>query len=128
MSPDQYFEQVPEARQEAMRSVRATIQECWPGIREDMAYNMPTYWLDGETLCALASQKSHMALYVMPHDLLDHFSGKLKKFNMGKSCIRFKKLEDADLHLFSQILKYTGEKYPESAFYGKMRPKGKTAQ
>ena len=49
---------------------------------------MPTYILDGEALCAVASQKSHMALYIMPHDLLKHFSGKLKKFNMGKSCIR----------------------------------------
>lgn len=120
MNADEYFEQVIESRQEAMKAVRTTIFEAWPNIEENMGYNMPTYVLKGETLCALASQKSHMALYVMPYDLLDQFSGKLKKYNMGKSCIRFKKLDNSDLHLFAQILKYTGEKYPESAFYGKM--------
>ncbi len=125
MSPDEYFDNVIDTRNAAMRSVRATIKEAWPNIEENMDYKMPTYSLNGEMLCALASQKSHMALYIMPHDLLNQFSGKLKKFNMGKSCIRFKKLEDSDLHLFAQILKYTGEKYPDSEYYGRKTSKSK---
>jgi len=123
LTPDEYFDQVIETRQQAMRSMRATIKETWPGIQENMDYKMPTYILDGEALCAVASQKSHMALYIMPHDLLHQFSGKLKKYNMGKSCIRFKNLDDSDLHLFAQILKYTGETYPQSAYYGKRSEK-----
>ena len=58
---------------------------------------------------ALASQKSHMAVYLVGaytdpkvlKRLTDAYKKSGKKLDMGKSCLRFKKLEDVDLEAVS---------------------------
>lgn len=125
MTISDYIEKQPENRQKMIQDIRELIKLTYPNIVETMDYKMPTYLLDGETLCALASQKQHMSFYIMPHDLLEGFREELEAYNCGKSCIRFKKLKDEDLELFQRILKFTGENYSKSAFYGKMNAKKK---
>jgi len=125
MTVSEYLSNLPKGRKKAIEDVRELIKITYPNIVETMDYRMPTYVLDDEILCALASQKNYMALYIMPHDLLKDFEGELDKYNCGKSCIRFKKLEDEDLELFEQILQYTGKNYPKSKFYGCMNTRKK---
>lgn len=120
MSVDQYLKDIPQERKERLLSLRSLIKASFPEIVETMDYNMPTYVLKGETLCAFASQKNYMALYIMPYDLLNHFKDELAAFNCGASCIRFKKLGTENLDLFGRILKYCASHYPESQFYGRM--------
>lgn len=103
-----YYEELASDRQEALNTVRKMIKRIWPRITEDMALGMPTFHLDGQALCALASQKHFMALYIMPYDLLDAFKNDLKIYDRGKSCIRFKRLEPPTVDLFDRIIKYTG--------------------
>ncbi len=95
------------------------VLEIWPDVHEDMAYNMPTYHLDGEPFCALANQKHFMALYIMPYDLLSAFKNDLIAQDHGRSCIRFKRLTPELLALFDRVIKYTGTRLPESAHFGK---------
>lgn len=109
-----YFEQLEPLRREPLLCLRKLILGIWPGIEEDMEREMPTYHLNGRTLCALANQKHFMVLYIIPHDLLDAFRKDLLIFDRGRSCIRFKRLEPATLDLFDRIIKYTGSQMHES--------------
>lgn len=123
-----YFAELPEERRNALWKVRQLIMDIWPNVIEDMNFGMPTYHLDGEPFCAIASQKHFMALYIMPYDLLNAFTLDLKVYDTGKSCIRFKRLEQPTLDLFDRIIKYTGSQMATSRYYGKvdnMRSNGK---
>ncbi len=122
-SVEDYFNQVPDNRREMLRDIRAIIFELFPGIEENMDYQLPTYIHNGQTLCALASQKNYMALYIMPYDLLEEFKDDLRAFNCAKSCIRFQELREGTLDLFRRILDYTGNYYPQSRYYGRMNAK-----
>lgn len=90
------------------------IRSIWPDIVEDMDREMPTYHLNGRTLCALANQKSFMVLYILPYDLLNAFKKDLLIYDRGRTCIRFKRLETETLDLFDRIIKYTGSQMDES--------------
>jgi len=103
-----YYDELASDRREALGAVRKLIKKIWPSITEDMSLGMPTFHLDGQALCAVASQKHFMALYIMPYDLLDAFKNDLRIYDRGKSCIRFKHLEQPTLDLFDRIIKYTG--------------------
>ncbi len=123
MTVDNYIKALEPKRKTALSILRKTIFELYPDIVETMGYKMPTYLHNGETLCAMASQKNYMALYIMPYDLLDNFAVELKAFDCGKSCIRFKALDEEKIDILIRILEFVGPNYPKSKFYGKMNPK-----
>ena len=58
---------------------------------------------------ALASQKNYMSLYVCALDgkqyLAEKYKKELGKVSVGKSCIRFKKLEDLNLKTLEKVIK-----------------------
>lgn len=121
---DGYIENLTADRQQAVTLLRGMIHSAFPRIEETLGFKMPTFVLDGETLCAVASQASYVALYVMPHDLMnEQFADELKPYNCGKSCIRFKEVTSSDIKLFKKILKKVGKDYSKSQFYGRMNPK-----
>lgn len=74
---------------------------------------------EGEwALIALASQKNYISLYACGVKdgkyIAERYKDKLPKANIGKSCIRFKKVEDIDMDILKEILTETA-KYPLSA-------------
>ena len=121
-TPDDYFLQLPEDRRDHLGRLRSLIKQTWPKVKEDLSYGMPTYHLGGHVYCAIANQKHYMVLYLMPYDLLDAFKMELKAYNCGRSCIRFRKLDDEKTLFFERVLKYTGDKFPDSRFHGKTSP------
>ena len=70
--------------------------------QETMQYRMPTFELN-EVVCALASQKHYISLY-MDVDLVEEHRAELAHLDVGKSCIRFKKIEDLPMDTVRQIL------------------------
>lgn len=64
---------------------------------------------------SLASQKNYISLYVCALDknqyIAEKYKNELGKVSVGKSCIRFKKLEDLNLDTLKKILKIA-EKSP----------------
>lgn len=60
-------------------------------------------------LIALAPQKDYISLYVCASDgkqyVAEKYKEELPKANIGRSCIRFKKLEDIDLKVISKVIK-----------------------
>ena len=110
---EQYLSELPDGRREQVISLFEQLSEVIPeGYNCEMGYGMsvwnvpmeltgPTYNGEPTMLMALANQKRHMSLYFMPayshpEDLQiiqDGYARLGVKPNMGKSCIRFTKLE-----------------------------------
>lgn len=109
-----YYVQLPTDRREALERIRTCILQLWPAAKEDMAYGMPTYSLDGKPLFALASQKHFLVLYVIPYDLLDAFKHELVLYNRGKSCIRLRRVDEAALALLDRVVRFVGATHTES--------------
>jgi uncharacterized protein YdhG (YjbR/CyaY superfamily) len=107
-SPDHYFDQLVPERKAQLLELRERIRSIWPKVKEDLSMDMPTYHLEGRTLFALGNQKNYFCLYVIPTDLLDAFRNELKAYNLGRSCIRFRRLDDDALDLCGRIVRYVG--------------------
>lgn len=128
-SVDDYYNSLPEERKEAMSQLRDTIASNLPvGFTECIAYNMPSfvvphslypqgYHCDPKTplpFISLASQKNFISLYHMGiyanNKLLSWFENEYKaleigKLDMGKSCIRFKKMDKIPYDLIAELSK-----------------------
>lgn len=127
-SPDNYIEQLPDDRQAPMRKLRAIIKDNIPaGFEEAMSYGMIGYVVPHSAYPAgyhcdtklplpfmnIASQKNfialyHMGIYASPA-LMEWFVAEYPKHNtrkldMGKSCIRFKKVEEIPYDLIAELV------------------------
>ena len=123
-SVTEYLATLPPDRRDAIREVRGEVLANLPdGYTETMNWGMISYEVpldrypdtyNGKPLmyAALASQKNHMAVYlsgVYADDerreaFLDAYRATGKKLDMGKSCVRFKKLEDLPVELVGKMV------------------------
>lgn len=126
-SPEDYISQVPEERQETLKKLRKVIKANLPkGFEEGIQYGMIGYYVphsiypDGyhctpsEPLpfMSFASQKNsvnlyHSGIYSVP-EIHDWFVNEYpkhckRKLDMGKSCIRFKKLDEIPFDLIGEL-------------------------
>ena len=126
-SPDDYIDKVPEERKAAMQQLRQQILDHLPeGFEETMSYGMIGYVVPKRIYPAgyhadpklplpfinLASQKNFIALYhsgvYAKPELLEWFQQEYpkhakRKLDMGKSCIRFKKIDDIPYELIGVL-------------------------
>lgn len=123
----EYLDGLPPDRRKAVSEVRKVIKKHLPkGFKEAMQYGMigyvvplskyPEGYLNDPEVplpyAALASQKNHISVYLMSvygdKKLYEWFLkewGKTgKKINMGKACVRFRKLEDIPLELIGKVI------------------------
>lgn len=124
---DEYIESLPADRKEAMTRLRKVIIKNLPkGFKEEMSYGMIGYVVPHSLYPAgyhcdpklplgfmnIASQKNFIALYHMciygSKELNDWFvAGYEKQFrkkpDMGKSCIRFKKVDQIPFELIGEL-------------------------
>ena len=105
----EYLAELPPDRQAALKKVRSVIRKAVPNAKESMQYGMPGYELNG-LVCALASQKNYMALYVCEPEIVDAHRDALGKLNCGKGCIRFRTIEELPLDAISDILQEAAAK------------------
>lgn len=121
---EQYISELPEERKEAIATVREVIVENLPaGYEEVMNWGMITYQVPLETFpdtynkkplmyAALASQKNHMAVYMsgiyLSEEARKEFEAEYratgKRFDAGKSCVRFRKLDDLPIDLIGKSI------------------------
>jgi uncharacterized protein YdhG (YjbR/CyaY superfamily) len=121
---DEYLASLPAGRREAIETVRDEILAHLPdGFEEAMNWGMITYQVpletypdtyNGEPLmyAALASQKNHMAVYLTAvysdegtrESFEESYRATGKKLDMGKSCVRFKRLDDLPLDLIGTTI------------------------
>lgn len=126
-SPEDYISQAPEDRQEALKKLRKTINNNLPKeFEEGIQYGMIGYYVphsvypdgyhcDPKTplpFMSFASQKNsinlyHSGIYVVPeiHDWFvnEYPKHSKRKLDMGKSCIRFKKIDEIPFNLIGEL-------------------------
>jgi hypothetical protein len=123
-TPDAYLKSLPADRREAILAVRAIILKNLPkGYEETVGFGVLTYVIplnrypdtyNGRPLAiaALASQKQYMSLYLMcvygsaalKTWFASEFKNAGKKLNMGKSCVRFKSVDDLPLDVVGKAI------------------------
>jgi len=126
-SPEDYINQVPEERQPVLHKLRSVITKNLPkGFEEGIQYSMIGYFVPHKLypngyhctpneplpFMSFASQKNTVNLYHMgiyaKKELYDWFVNEYpkhckRKLDMGKSCIRFKDLDDIPYNLISEL-------------------------
>ena len=126
-SVDQYIKELAPDRQAAIMQLRKEILKTLPkGFKEEMSYGMIGYVVPHSLYpkgyhCApelplpfmnIASQKNFIAIYNMAvysdKKLLDWFTNEFAKasttkLDMGKSCIRFKKMDSIPFKLIGEL-------------------------
>ncbi len=125
----EYINSLAEDRQVVIKKLQAIIKKNLPkGFEEEMSYGMIGYVVPHKLYPAgyhcdpklplpflsIASQKNfialyHMGMYAKP-ELLDWFTSEYpkhckSKLDMGKSCVRFKKMEDIPYALLEELMK-----------------------
>ena len=121
---NEYLKSLPDDRRKAIAKVRGAIRKNLPkGYVETMQYGGISYSVplkiypktyNGQALryAGLASQKNHMAVYLMGiygiADLRRWFEAEYKKtgkrMDVGKCCVRFRKLDDLPLELVGEAI------------------------
>lgn len=121
---DEYLSELPDERRNAIGKVRQTILDNLPqGYEEAMNWGVITYQVPLETCpdtyngqplmyAALASQKNYMAVYLTGIYMSDEARSRFeaaykatgKRLDVGKSCVRFRKLEDLPLQLIGESI------------------------
>jgi len=121
---EDYLNELQPEKRETISKVRDVVKDNIPeGFVETMNWGMICYEVPLETYpntynkkplmnIALAAQKNYNSLYVMSaytddsllEELKEGFEVNNLKLNMGKSCIRFKKLDDLPLDTIGNII------------------------
>ena len=121
---EEYLAELPEDRRAVVAAVRRLVRKHLPkGFRETMGFGMVVYSVplerypdtyNGQPLChiAIAAQKNYYSLYLtgvyqdraQAAALKRAFQAAGKKLDMGKSCLRFKSVEDLPLEAIGQLI------------------------
>lgn len=132
---EQYLSELPPERRQALEAVRKVVlANLDPDYQEAMQYGMIGYSVPHSVYPAgyhcdpkqplpfagLAAQKNHLAIYLMciyghpEHEawFRQAWAKTGKKLDMGKSCIRFKKLDDLALDVLGEAIR----RVPAAAF------------
>jgi len=142
---EQYLAELPEDRRHAVQTVRETILASLPeGYEEAMNWGMISYQVplvaypdtyNGQPLlyAAVASQKNHMAVYLSAiycdetarKEFEAAYRDTGKRYDVGKSCVRFRKLDDLPLHVIAQaIASYPVDRFIENQEVSRNRTRG----
>lgn len=101
---DAYLASLPPDRRAALETIRALMRKTAPDAVEAIYYGLPFYKLNGP-LYGFASQKHYMSLYVIEIEVLERHKAELKGLSLGKSCIRFRDLEQLPMKAVRTILR-----------------------
>lgn len=125
---EEYIAQIGEPRKSDIVALHALIQKSMPGVKPNLVYSMIGYGMfhyktangrEGDwPLIALASQKNYISVYVCAVDtnqkyVAENYKEKLPKANIGKSCIRFKRLADIDTAVLTEIIEHAKTLTPQ---------------
>ncbi len=126
-TPSDYLASLAQDRREIISALRDLILQNLPeGYQETINWGMLSYEVPLETYpdtynkkplnyIGLAAQKNYNSLYLMSvyqnpadyQELMDAFDAMGVKPDIGKSCIRFKKLEQLPLDTISRLIAKT---------------------
>ena len=124
---EEYLNELPAERRQTVEAVRKIILDSLPeGYEEAVQFGMISYVVPLErypktynrqplSYAALASQKNYVSVYLMniygdPETerwFTERYRASGKRLDMGKSCVRFRKLDDLPLDLIAEAVAMT---------------------
>ncbi|MHC4953076.1 MAG: DUF1801 domain-containing protein [Planctomycetota bacterium] len=134
----QYLDSLPDDRRKAIQKVRAAVNKGLPkGYKEGIQYGIIGWFVPHSIFpsgyhcdpkqpvpfAGLASQKNYMSLYLMcvygdkQHEtwFVKEWKKTGKKLDMGKSCVRFKSVDDVPLDVVKATKKKAAKKKKKRA-------------
>jgi Domain of unknown function (DU1801) len=127
---EQYIESLPEDRREAVRSVHERVHTEVPELGVKMwnrfiGYGTYRYRLaNGKEhewfVIGLTNQKRYVSLYICAAEdggyLAEQNAERLGKVSVGKSCVRFTKLENLELDVAAELCRRAVKLVDEGSF------------
>ena len=124
---EEYLDELADERRGIVEAVRDVVKANLPdGYEETVQFGMISYVVPLERYpktynrqalqyAALASQKNYVSLYLMnvygdqetERWFLDRYKASGKRLDMGKSCVRFRSLDDLPLDLVGEAVART---------------------
>lgn len=144
-----YLNKLPDERKAVIQSILDTLQENLPaGFELAMSYGMPAFVVPHSTypngyhckpeeplpFISVASQKNFVALYHMGMYAIDEVhqwwvaeypKHAKRKLDMGKSCVRFKYLEDIPMALIAELARKITVNEWIATYEAALKPSGK---
>ncbi|MBS3902823.1 MAG: DUF1801 domain-containing protein [Anaplasmataceae bacterium] len=123
-SVEEYFKALTPERRKILEKVDGLVRKAAPKLKRHFAYNMIGYgsfpYLNYKKekiswpIVAMASQKNYISVYVCAVDgkeyVAEKYKDKLGKVSVGKSCIRFKNLDDVNLDTLKKVIQIAAKK------------------
>jgi hypothetical protein len=125
-TPEEYIGALDEPRRSAVRRLDALIRARAPQLEPHIASGMLAYGhyhyryasgREGDWFpIGLASQKRYISLYVTASDpaqgyLAESYRDRLPKADIGRSCVRIRRLEDVDLDVLGELIERGARAY-----------------
>lgn len=127
-TPDEYIDRLDEPRRTEIRRLHDLIRRTAPQLEPHLASGMLAYgryqyqpkkgpggeWMN----IALASNKRYISLYIMATDpaggryLAETYKDRLPSADIGKSCVRFKRVDELDQATLTQLIREGAELSP----------------
>lgn len=118
-TPQEYIDIIDEPRRLEIKKLHEFIQKCVPKLKPYIQSGMIGYgryrykYASGRegdwAVVLLASQKNYISVYACGVKdgkyIVEMHKKDFPKASIGKSCIRFKKIEDIDLQALAKVLK-----------------------
>ena len=131
-TPDVFIESLPEPRRSQVRELHEVIRQTAPDLDPYVSSGMLAYGTyryrypsgrEGEWCrIGLASNKATISLHVLAADesgyLAEACKDRLPKADIGKSCVRFKQLEDVDVGVLEELIRKGSKTLPPGAIEG----------
>ena len=128
-SLENYLSQLSDDRKIAISTLRKIIVDNIPkGYKETVEYGaisfivpLEIFTINDQQLAyiSIASQKNYMALYLncyepIPEWFIKEYKASGKRLDIGKSCIRFKKIENLPMDIIPKVVtQYTVKEFIE---------------
>lgn len=117
-TPEEYISMIAEPRRSQIQELHEFIKKLLPNLKPFIMSGMIGYGhyhyksksgREGDWMViALASQKNYISVYACAsygkQYVPEKYKDKLPKASIGRSCIRFKKVEDIDLNTLKEII------------------------
>lgn len=129
-TPAEYLERLEGRRREEVQELHAMIREELPGLQPHVRHGMLAYgayhytYASGHSgdaaVVALAGHGPRLSLHVMctvgEGYLAESFAPRLPRADVGRSCVRLRRLEHADPEVLRDLLRHAGRHLPEGTF------------
>lgn len=122
-TPEEYIAEVDDKRRPDIQRLHDLIRECAPDLEPTMDFGMLGYGKfhykyasgrEGDWMkIGVANNKQYISLYCCAADengyVAEKYKERLPKANIGKSCVRFRRLELLDENVLKELIRETSK-------------------